>query len=524
MPERMLSRARCETGVSIVEGIAVGHAIVWASDPRPRPIGGTVDEERTRVSKAVASATRGVAELIRHLPPSEAQLFEPELVILDDVRRLLQGRVAAGGRAEDAVNEITTVTPTDLLVDVRLRLLDALACDARSVESLLSGHEGDRVLVTRSLTPSVVASLPSRVVAVVAAASEGPGESRDGYTSHAAILARARDIPLASLPMSVVEAITDADHVIVDTTRSSAVVSIEPSDSLAADAYARRKAWIHARAEEDAFAAALFTTLPVEVHVNVGSIHERIPTSAEGIGLVRTELLFSDRRVAPSVAEQTGQLRILVARVGRSSVTTVRLFDAGGDKPIPWLPTAHGPGEARGIALLLKHPDVLDDQLRAIAGAAERGNVRVLLPFVSCPEEVEQVRARTNGRLSIGAMIETPAAVDRVAAIAAVADFVSIGTNDLASAIADTPRTTSALSLDPALLAMIERVVEAAHARGRKVSVCGELAAESQGARILVGLGVDVLSVATVRLGAVKRALCDVTLEDCRGVARAAMA
>jgi phosphoenolpyruvate-protein kinase (PTS system EI component) len=201
----------------------------------------------------------------------------------------------------------------------------------------------------------------------------------------------------------------------------------------------------------------------------------------------------------------------------------VRLFDAGGDKPLGWLPAPAGASHARGVELLFAHPEVLEAQLRAIVRAAEHVNMRVLLPLVRGGDDVERVRARSHGGIAIGAMVETPEAVDRIDEIAAVADFICIGTNDLFAMVTGQDRSRATLSLDPRALAMVERVIVAAHAHARRVCVCGEIAGDPHGAKVLVGLGVDAISVATARFAKVKLSLHEVTVNDCRGIARAAM-
>jgi multiphosphoryl transfer protein len=503
-------------GTSVVEGIAIGDAVVWAGDPRPRQHLGTAQEERARLARALARATQGVHDLVRRLPPPEAELFEPEISILLELGPPMLARVEAGERPEDVVKAATSQLATDLLDDARARLLDALARDERSVESMLEGRDGDLLLVTQTLTPSVVASLPAHVVGIVAAADGTQPVA--GGTSHAAILARARDIPLIAMPPHAVRSIRDGDRLVLDTTATPASLCIWPSKDVGGAARARRAAWVHRRAEEEGHIAEPLAHLGVGVHVNVGSLDERIPSSVEGVGLVRTELVFSDRTSAPGEAEQLGALCALAARVGDTSLTA-RLFDAGGDKPLPWLPAPNG-GDARGIELLLVHPSILDTQLRALVRASRWApRLRVLLPLVNDAEQVRRVRARCRD-LPVGAMIETPRAVERIDEIAAVSDFVSIGTNDLSAALTGQRRASSTLSFDPLLLHMIERVVEAVHARGLEVSVCGEMAGDPQGARLLVGLGVDTLSVATARLASVKASLRDLTLDDCRRVLR----
>jgi phosphoenolpyruvate-protein kinase (PTS system EI component) len=407
------------------------------------------------------------------------------------------------------------------LVDARARLLDGLGHDQRSVEARLEGRDGELILVTASLTPSVVASLPARVVGIVAA-SDGTSPSRAQYSSHAVILARGRDIPVALIPAHLVLAIGDDDLVVLDTTGNVASVWVTPEDSTIEDAKRRQEDWNLGRAHEEVKVAAPLAHLGLEVHVNVGSIHERIPPSAAGIGLVRTELVFSGHMSAPSELEQFAALRAIATPVGKAPMV-VRLFDAGGDKPLPWLQAPADSPRARGVELLFMHPELLDMQLRAIVRAAEHGSVQVLLPLVRGAEDVERIRARTRGKLPVGAMVETPAAVDRIEEVAAAADFICIGTNDLFAMVAGQDRADRILSLDARALRMVERVTAAAHARGRKVSVCGEMAGDAHGAQILVGLGVDAISVAPARFANVKLGLREVTLADCRHVAQEAL-
>jgi phosphoenolpyruvate-protein kinase (PTS system EI component) len=505
-------------GSAIVEGIAVGRAVVWASDPPPRVVVGTAKQEHLRLKFAIACATNGVEELVRLLPRAEAELFEPELAILSELEPVLLSQVDAGMRAEDAVNEATSLLSSDLLVDARARLLDGLAYGERTVESLLEGRDGDRVLVASTLTPSVVASLPARVVGILAASGEA---ASPGGTSHAVILARARDIPLVLVGPENVMEVRDDETVALDATSGPAMVWVAPDEATLAQVRLRREQWGRARVEEEASVAAPLDHLGLRVCVNVSSLREHIPVAAEGIGLVRTELIFSKRAHAPSEAEQLGAIRAIASRVGNVPIV-VRLFDAGGDKPLPWLPPPAG-SSMRGIELLLMHPTVLEAQLRAVTRAAECGDIQALLPLVRSAQDLAQVRALAGGKIPIGALVETPEAVERIDEIASTADFVSIGTNDLLALVTGLGRMNSALSVDPRVLRMIESVVKVAHAHGRQVSVCGEMAGDPHSARILVGLGVDALSTATGHFARVKRALRDVSLHDCLEMASAAL-
>jgi len=483
-------------------------------------VAGTIEEEHARLARAIRRATLGVEELVRLLPRSEAELFEPEILILEEVGPVMLGQVDTGVKAEDAVNQTLSQLSTDLLVDARARLLDGLARDERTVELLLEGCDGDRVLVTENLTPSVVASLPGRVVGIIAAACDD--DRGGGHTSHAAILARGRVIPFVFVPREVISAIANDELLVLDATVSPASVWVAPASSIVDGARARREEWTRARGDEETQVMAPLTHLGLEIHVNIGSLYEHVPAAAEGVGLVRTELLFADWMRAPSEREQFGALRVIGAKAGPSPVV-VRLFDAGGDKPLPWLRAPDGSPELRGIELLFNHPAVLDAQLRAIAHAAQTADVRALLPLVTCAGDVERIRARTGAGIPIGAMIETPAAVDRSEEIAAVADFICIGTNDLFASVTGAQKAGSTLSLDARVLRMIVRIVTAARSHDRKVTVCGEMAGEPYGARILLGLGVNAISVATGRLARVKVSFRDVTIDECRKVADEAL-
>ena len=290
---------------------------------------------------------------------------------------------------------------------------------------------GSRVLVIASLTPSVVAGLPVRVVGIVAASDRAAPSGGGEHASHPVILARGRGIPLAFVAASVVRAIADDDVLALDMTGGG---GLPLGDAGSGDPRRRSEAarGMAARARSGGGHGGRSARVPGARGAGQHRpVHERVAASAEGIGLVRTELVFSGHTGAPSQMEQFAALRVIAASAGDAPVV-VRLFDAGGDKPLSWLQAPH-----------------------------------------SSPS------ANVSGQ-------------DR----------------------ADTP-----LSLDARALRMIERVVTAAHAQDRKLSVCGEMAGDPHGARILVGLGVDAISVATARFAKVKLALHDVTREDCRGVA-----
>jgi phosphoenolpyruvate-protein kinase (PTS system EI component) len=259
------------------------------------------------------------------------------------------------------------------------------------------------------------------------------------------------------------------------------------------------------------------------VRVNVGSVHDGVPKGAEGIGLVRTELFFAGRRRAPSLEDQLAMLSLVAGKAAGAPVVA-RLFDAGGDKPIRWLAPPDAEPDLRGFALLRRYPEVLAAQISAVARAAERADVRLLIPLVHQPEEIALVRSLAPKTLSVGAMIESPTAAEAADEIASAADFVCIGTNDLTAFVRGEDRARAAAApLDSRVLNLVRAVVDAAHRHGRSVTVCGEMAGDPGAATILVGLGVDAISMAPSRFAAVKSALLATPSEACVEAARRAI-
>jgi phosphotransferase system enzyme I (PtsI) len=275
---------------------------------------------------------------------------------------------------------------------------------------------------------------------------------------------------------------------------------------------------------------------PVKLLVNVGTVADALTAAdvpSEGVGLFRTEVLYLGRNTAPPVKEQVEAYRaVFDAFAGRKVV--IRTLDAGADKPLPFVGHAEEANPAlgvRGLRVARRQPELLKDQLTAIAEAASgsSADVWVMAPMVSTPSEAAEFaeQARAFGLPRVGAMVEVPAAALRAAHLLRSCDFVSIGTNDLAQYAFAADRTESALAdlLDvwqPALLDLVAAVADAGREAERPVGVCGEAAADPLLALVLVGLGVTSLSMAPGCLPAVRRALAAHTLDHCRDMAQAA--
>jgi phosphoenolpyruvate-protein kinase (PTS system EI component) len=287
----------------------------------------------------------------------------------------------------------------------------------------------------------------------------------------------------------------------------------------------------------------------VSIVANVASALEAeaaVRAGAEGIGLVRTELLFLGRSTPPTVGEQRSTYARILEVMGDRPVV-FRTLDVGGDKPAEWQ-SAGGEAEAnpalgvRGLRLGLRRPDLLDDQFSALLQAAGGRELRVMLPMVATREEVDAARERLESvraqlerdglavaaSVQLGVMIEVPAAAIMADSLAEAADFFSIGTNDLVQYVLAADRTNSELAdlasaLQPAVLRLIDGVVRAARVRGRHVAVCGEAAADPAVIPFLVGLGVQDLSVGPGSVAAVRSTVGSLDVAACRALAARAL-
>ncbi len=386
--------------------------------------------------------------------------------------------------------------------------------------------------------------LPSQLLALEGAQVAGLCTAQGGATSHVAILAAAMGIPaLVALGAGILE-LPEGRWVVLDA--EGGFLESAPEAARLADAGAHLQ-----RQRARAAAAQLAAQAPgctrdgtrIPVLANVGSLAEAqaaVRNGAEGCGLLRTEFLFLGRQSAPTQEEQRQAYQQIADALGARPLT-IRTLDAGGDKPIAYLnlPAEENPALGlRGVRTSLAYPQLLSDQLRAILGVTGPAQCRLLLPMVTDVEDVAQVRAVLDEvqaefagqpALRLGVMIETPASAVLAGALAQVADFLSIGTNDLTQYVLamdrGDPRLAARLdAVHPAVLTLIARTAEAAHARGRHAAVCGGLASEPAAAALLVGLGVDELSAVPAVVPQVKAQLARVTLEQCRELARQALA
>jgi phosphoenolpyruvate-protein phosphotransferase len=530
-------------------GFAVGPAAPWALPEIP------VEARGRDPATEHAALMKGLDAVVAYLEAAAAETTGESRAVLGGHATLaqdpeLQARaaehIARGASAGHAWRQASRETARQLedVDDARMR---ERAADLRDLESQVLrvlGGESPRESRRVAAGSIVIADelLPSQVLALVSQGAAGACLARGGATSHAAILAAANGLPMLVAAGDGVLAIAAGTALVLDAEQG--MLEIDPPAARLAslgEASASRAA---ERASDLASAGKPAVTgdgLRIAVMANLGGASEveaALRQGAEGCGLLRTEFLFLDRGEAPSEAEQRAEYQRIAASLGGRPVA-IRTMDVGGDKPLPYLPMPREDNPAlglRGVRASLRDPSLLRDQLRAIAGVTPTGVARVLLPMVTELDELLRVRSmlaeivREAGRPmpALGVMIETPASALLATQLASVADFLSIGTNDLSqyTLAIDRGHAELARSLDalhPAVLRLIAMTVEGAKAHGRSVSVCGALAGDDDALPILIGLGVRELSATSAVLPRIKRRIRALEAAACARAAAEAL-
>jgi phosphoenolpyruvate-protein phosphotransferase len=512
----------------------------------------SIDQEHTRLHAALEAARQQLVTLREQLlyrgARDEAAIFEVHRDLLGDPELLESVHSAIGeGRTASVGWQAAVARQAEVMAGLSDALLAERAADLRDVGQRVLRHltgaadtialpEGPVVVVAYDLTPSETAAFdPQRVLGFCTAVG--------GPNAHTAILARALGLPAVVSAGPRVLELVPGSPVILD--GAAGTITIDPGPealATAREAQARERERKAAAARSAADPAITTDGHRVEIVANIGGVADARKAGAagaEGVGLLRTEFLFLERTRAPTEDEQFAVYRDIAEALNGHPVI-VRTLDIGGDKPLPYLHLPHEDnpflGE-RGIRLCLAHPHLLREQLRAILRAASAGPLRIMFPMIADLEElraaramVEELRAELNApAVEIGIMVEVPSAALMADALAPEVDFFSIGTNDLTQYTLAMDRThpnlaTRADGLHPAVLRLIARTAEAAHAAGKWVGVCGELGADPVAVPILVGLGVDELSVSVPAIPGVKAQIRSLSLAECRERGQQALA
>lgn len=536
-------------GVAAASGIAVGPVFHLG---QPDAGFDDVQTEKLSLREALDCARAQLNDLCMQMKnkqlTAEAAIFEAHIELMDDpeLAEAVQARIQAGGSVllawKAAVEERAAAIAA--LPDA---LLAARADDMRDVgkrvlrlmlgldEKGISLPDYPVIVLANELSPSDTAAFdPQRVL--------GFGIVTGGPTSHIAILARAMGLPAVVGADEVILSLPEKTTVILNGNDGTLIAN--PSQEQLAEANQAQQRWLdmHRSAQaQSGLPAATVDGHHVDVTANAGSVRdaeEAMKKGGDGIGLLRTEFLFLDRETAPGEDEQYNVYRAIAQAMDQRPVI-VRTLDIGGDKPLAYIqlkPEMNPFLGERGIRLCLNRPELFRVQLRAILRAAPAGNLRIMFPMVSDISEVRQARSLVEDLrqelnappVQIGIMIEVPSAAILADRIAPEVDFFSIGTNDLTQYALAVDRAHAALAakndgLHPAVLRLIAQTIDAAHRYGKRADLCGELGSDPAAIPILVGLGIDELSVSIPAIPTVKALIRTLNMADLQPRARQAL-
>lgn len=546
-------------GLAASAGYAIGAARLYRPTLPPIPQNQIDDPaaEWARLRQAVEQAQAQLTQARRALngrgKQAEADIFDAQVLMLADPalqeparRAIFENKTNAALAFQTAAEQIAA--QYEALDDAYLR---ARAADVRAVSQqvlmnlldvapTVSFRQG--VLIAPDLTPAETAHLDPKAVQAICTAYGGP-------TGHSAILAKSLGIPAVVGLGETILRVNEGETLIVDGSRGRVwtkpnPVQLAQYENLIAE---ERRAAEQMRAQRDE-PAIMRDGHRVEIAANIGSVQDAqraVEMGAEAVGLFRTEFLFLDRHDAPTEEEQFQTYRA-VAQALQQRPLLIRTLDIGGDKPLPY---ANLPQEAnpflglRGLRLCLAQPELFKTQLRAILRLASEFPVRVMFPMVSVVREFQEAQALMDearaelaarqisvpARVETGIMVEVPSAALHANAFAREVDFFSIGTNDLTQYTLAAERGNAnvaalADSRDSAVLRLIAMVADAAHAHKKWVGVCGEMGGDPKAIPILVGLGIDELSMSVPLIPQAKQIVRGLSRTDAVKQAEQAMA
>ncbi|AVH64796.1 phosphoenolpyruvate--protein phosphotransferase [Nostoc sp. 'Peltigera membranacea cyanobiont' N6] len=549
------------SGIAASAGVAIARVVHY----QPTHITITeyhVDDpesEWQRVQAAIHTARQEIQAVFSQaslqIGDTEAAIFDAQLLFLEDpvlleaaYGRISDHHINAEAAWQAVVDEVATSYRTledsylqervDDVVDVGQRVLRLLA---GNLPANLHFDE-PAILVATDLTPSDTARLdPTKVLGICTTSGSA--------TSHSAIIARTLGIP-AVLGVDA-QVLHLADGTLMALDGESGKAWVEPESHILDLLAAKQSAWQTAQQEARATAHQPAITRDgrqVKVFANIGSINDvqvAVASGAEGVGLLRTEFLYLDRTSAPTEEEQL-EVYQAIAQILDNRPLIIRTLDVGGDKPLPYLrvgfPEANPFLGWRGIRFCLDRVDLFKTQLRAILRASVGHQIKIMLPMIATLGEVRaakvilgEVQTELNqagisfdAAMKVGIMVEVPSAVAIADQLAAEVDFFSIGTNDLSQYVMASDRTNPRVAnladaLHPAVLRMVQQTIQAAHAAGISVGLCGELAADTLATPILLGLGLDELSVNPQSIPGVKQAIARLSIVESEAIVASAL-
>ena len=552
-------------GIAASQGIAYGQIFVYIQSDVEVPSYQVEPERRleevSRFDRALVSTRQQIAkiqgEVEKNLGAQEALIFDAHLMALEDpalIGETIRVFESTGQNIETCFNQVSQryiqafakfedeylrERASDIR-DVAQRVLQNLLGQA---ENSLSRLADKRIVVANDVSPSDSASI-DRSAAIALVPDSG------SKTSHAVIVARSMKMPAVVGVRNLTKRAHNGDWAIVD--GYDGVVILNPSETTLfryGKIQEKKKSFEARLMEANRELAVTLDGVAVSLMANIEKVEEVAQVkafAAEGVGLYRTEYLFLNSARIPTEQEQFLAYRAVAQAIAPQPVV-IRTLDLGGDKPMEGnpdlFPKENNPFMGfRAIRFCLENLEIFKDQLRAILRASACGNVRIMYPMISGSEEMVRANAvltecmaelksrdiAFDAKLPVGAMIEIPSAAMTADILAKECVFFSVGTNDLIQYLLAIDRVNERIAhlyepTHPAVVRTLKHIVDEAHKRGVTVSVCGEMAGDPVFAPLLLGLGVDALSMSPAWLPSVKYMVRAMTMADARALAAEAL-
>ena len=549
-------------GTGASAGIGIGKAAILREEKLVIENTGIEDAEaekerfKSAVEQSIADVSALADDMASRIGEKEAEILNGHLMLLQDP--MLTGEIENQIDNDKVCSEFAVETVCNMYADMFASMDDELmqqrAADMRDIKTrmqkiLLGVQSVDvsllpagTILMAEDLTPSVTAGInPDNVAGIVT--------ELGGRTSHSAILSRALEIPAVVAASGILSEVKDGDELILD--GESGEIFVNPGSDLIAEYEKRRDAYLQEKEELKQYIGTSSTTVDgvtVEIAANIGKpedVDRVLAYDGEGIGLFRTEFLFMDRNEMPTEDEQfEAYKKVAVAMKGKPVI--IRHLDIGGDKEIPYMGLKKDENPFLGYRAIRfcldRKDDIYRPQLKALLRASAFGNIKIMVPMVTCIEEYREAKELVadigkeldeagiayNKEIQVGIMVETAAASLMADVFAKEVDFFSIGTNDLTQYTMSVDRGNDKVSylystFNPAVLRSIRHIIECGRREGIMVGMCGEAASDPLMIPLLLAFGLNEFSMSASAILKARKYITGYSVEELKAVAEQAM-
>ena len=552
----MLKGTSASAGIGIGKAMIVEEAELVIKRESVADAAAEVERFKGALNQSLKDTEVLAADLATRVGEKEAEILNGHIMLLSDP--MLTGEIETTIAGESICSEFAIETVCNMYADMFASMDDELmqqrATDMRDIKTrmqkILLGVESvdiaslpeGSVIVAKDLTPSMTAGInPKHVTGIVT--------ELGGKTSHSAILARALEIPAVVAVAGITSQVTNGDGIVLD--GSEGVVYLNPEESIQKEFADKREAFLKEKKELEQYIGKPTVTkdgVTVELVANIGrpeDVDKVLEYDGEGVGLFRTEFLFMDRTAMPTEEEQfEAYKKVAVALNGKPVI--IRTLDIGGDKEIPYMGLAKDENPFLGYRAIRfcldRKEDVYKPQLRALLRASAFGNIKIMIPLVTCIDEYREAKALIeslkkelddmgiayNKDIQVGIMVETAAASLIADIFAKEVDFFSIGTNDLTQYTMSVDRGNDKVSylystFNPAVLRSIKRIIECGRAENIMVGMCGEAASDPLMIPLLLAFGLNEFSMSASAILNARKLITNYSTAELKAVADKAM-